>query len=283
MNLLNTLKKTEALSDFETNIANYILENSRSVINMNIDELSSVNYVSNSSIVRFCQKLGFKGFSDFKIKLASEINSFTLDSERIEIDMPLSPLDKQEDIPKIFLNLYHQALLDVFPHIDMNQITKIAKTLNEATLISLWAQGPSLVAAQDLHYKLKRLGINSVMDPIFGFQYVSPKKRSDKEVAIIITSYGNTKIIKDWLTHHKQVGNETVLVCLNQKSPYLKDADHTVVLDTPEERVNKMGHFASRTIMNYILDVIYTSLFNIEYEANIQVLQRSLKSVEFEE
>ncbi|HZJ86982.1 MAG TPA: hypothetical protein VFC75_02045, partial [Erysipelothrix sp.] len=144
MLLINKLKSFEGFSEIEKNIAQNVFDYHKSILEMNIEEFSELNHVSNSTIVRFCQKLGFKGFSDFKITLASEINTFSKISDRIEVDMPFNQEDTLEDLPKIFLNLYHQSITDIYSYIDMKEIEKIALVLEKASLISLWAQGPSL-------------------------------------------------------------------------------------------------------------------------------------------
>lgn len=280
MLLINKLKNIEGFSDIEKKLAQFVLQKPQEVIQMNIETFSSENYVSNSTIVRFCQKLGFKGFTDFKITLASEINTFTQTEDRIAVDMPFSLEDDLEDIPKIFMNLYKQSLSDIYHFIDMDKIEKIAKVLDDAQLISLFAQGPSLALALDFHYKIKRVGYPSVIDPLMGFDTISSSKRSEKEVVIIITSYGISDSIKTRLMYHKALGNETIIICLNPSSPYLKLADHKIVLDTFEERLMKLGHFASKTAMGYILDILYASMFRLNYQDNLEKLKESRKAIE---
>ncbi len=275
MLLVNKLKNIEGFSETEKTLARFVLEKPSDVMQMNIEAFSSANFVSNSTIVRFCQKLGFKGFSDFKINLASEINTFTILEDRIEVDMPFSNEDSFDSLPKTFLNLYYQTLTDIYPHINMNEIQKIAKVLNNADLISLWAKGPSLVLAQDFYYKIKRIGYVSTIDQLSGFDHVVSTRRSRNEVALIVTTYGISDSVKHWLEHHKKFGNTTIMVCLNPSSPYIKLADHTVILDTFEERLMKQGHFASKTAMSYILDLIYASMFKLDYKEHIEILNNA--------
>ena len=272
MLLVNKLRNSEGFSQIEKRLAQYVLNHPQEVMQMSIEEFSQTNYVSNSSVVRFTQKLGFKGYPDFKINLASELHTFTLQNERIQVDMPFSQEDSMGDLPKIFLNLYHQSLTDIYPHIDMEKIEHIAHLLDEATLISCLAQGPSLALAMDFHYKLKRIAYPSLIEPLMGFESVSPSKRSEREVVLIISSYGISDSIKDWLKYHRLVGNKTIFITLNQSSPYIALADVSMVLDTFEKRLFKLGHFASKTAMMYILDLIYASLFKLNYDDNVNKL-----------
>lgn len=275
MLLINKLKNIENFSEIENKLADYVLSNYKNIVNMTIDEFSSENYVSNSTIVRFSQKLGFKGFSDFKITLVSEINTFTKSDKRVEVDVPFTKEDSFQDLPNIFLNLHHQSITDIYSHIDMNQVERLAKKLHEAQLISLWAQGPSLLLALDFHYKLKRLGYPLTVEELNGFDHIPIVKRSENEIAVIITTYGSSENIKYWLKHHKKVGNETIIICLNPNSPFIKFADNKIILDTFEKRLMKLGHFTSKTTMGYILDILYSSIFKLDYDTHIETLKLS--------
>lgn len=56
-------------------ILQYVQENRQKVCWMKISDLCDELFVSNASIVRFCQKIGCRGFSEFKLKLRSAKNS----------------------------------------------------------------------------------------------------------------------------------------------------------------------------------------------------------------
>lgn len=272
MLLFNKLKAQEGLSDSEKMIAQFVIDRPRDVIDMNIDEFANLNYVSNSSIVRFCQKLDFKGFSDFKIRLASEINTFLVSDKRVEVDMPIGPNTPPKEISTTFLNLYFQTLTDAHTVLDIDSLEEVAKVLEDADVITILATGPSMVVALDFYYRIKRLGYVVIIEPITGYHSLPQVKRSDKEVALIISSFGNSHYVKNWVETEKRLNTPTVMICLNPLSPYLNQVDYQIVLDTGEQRVHKLGHFASRTAMNYILDCLYATMFSLDYEKNEAIL-----------
>ncbi len=57
----------------EKQVAQKTLDCPRKIIHMSISELSKFCEVSETTIFRFCNKLGFKGFQEFKINLALTI------------------------------------------------------------------------------------------------------------------------------------------------------------------------------------------------------------------
>lgn len=72
-NLLKKLQNTALLSDTEIIVAKYLIENYRDVSNLSTRELAKRTFTSSAAIVRFCQKLGFEGYSDFRIRFLTEM------------------------------------------------------------------------------------------------------------------------------------------------------------------------------------------------------------------
>ncbi|MBS5983912.1 MAG: MurR/RpiR family transcriptional regulator [Clostridium butyricum] len=92
MIILDQLKDKIKFTRLELEIIEYITENFKKILHMTADELGAVTYTSTSSIIRLCQKLGFKGYKEFKVQLAIEINSFNLSEERIREEIPFKKL-----------------------------------------------------------------------------------------------------------------------------------------------------------------------------------------------
>jgi len=59
-------KNYEYLSDTDFTIAKYVLANKDKIGNMGINQLAKNSLASKSSVLRFAQKLGFGGYSEFK-------------------------------------------------------------------------------------------------------------------------------------------------------------------------------------------------------------------------
>lgn len=65
--LIHKLKKQEDFSSSEKEVANYILEHPKEIINMSIREIAKKTYSSPTTILRLCRKVGMKGFQEFRI------------------------------------------------------------------------------------------------------------------------------------------------------------------------------------------------------------------------
>ena len=90
MHIRETLQNTRSWSANEQALCDYILENSIAVIHMNGTQLAQGAAVSTSCVYRFCHKLGFAGFSAFRIQLASELNEKLSSPSEVNYDYPFT-------------------------------------------------------------------------------------------------------------------------------------------------------------------------------------------------
>lgn len=62
-------EEIQSFNELEMSIYNYIIHNKQKVAYMKIRELAAESHVSTTTILRFCQKTGCQGYSEFKLRL----------------------------------------------------------------------------------------------------------------------------------------------------------------------------------------------------------------------
>ena len=63
---IDKLNLKEEMSDTEKGIADYLLNKGRDIEKYSVRALAIGAFTSPATVVRFCKKLGFSGFDDFK-------------------------------------------------------------------------------------------------------------------------------------------------------------------------------------------------------------------------
>ncbi|MFF2446435.1 MurR/RpiR family transcriptional regulator [Neobacillus sp. NPDC058068] len=139
-----------SLSDKERNIANYILANPEEVSRSHIQELADAANVSISTITRFAKKVSCRNFVEMKVKLAGG-----------------SEAKEAEGIEQTLFASYRDMLADVQSLMDPEPFSRVLNFLKEAKRIFIYGLGSSGLAAQELNYRLSRMGFISeaVTDP----------------------------------------------------------------------------------------------------------------------
>lgn len=281
--LIQKLRKQECFSSSEQIIAKYILNYPKEFIFESIDRIAEKTYTSPATIVRFSKKLGFEGFSDLKIRIASELSSFDSFDKRIEVDMPFLPDSSTETIVETFFKLPSQVLNDAYKQINRNKIIDAANLLRVADSIILLGSGPSHLIVSNLHYNLRRLGMNVKHDATIGYQHHVRMKNSKREVAFIVSNFANSSLVSDWIHQLRNQDIKIILVTTNGESPFINLVDVEVVINIEENQVWKMGTFASRTALTYAVDCIYGVLFNMDYLENVDTLYKSTKRLGYQD
>ena len=98
MSILIKLRENKDFTENEEYIAKYIIKNFRNIRELDTNIISAKTYTSNASVTRMCQKIGFSGFQEFKMKMLEEV----INMEKEEINFDTGDIDKRDDT-KIYL------------------------------------------------------------------------------------------------------------------------------------------------------------------------------------
>ncbi|MCF0105590.1 MAG: MurR/RpiR family transcriptional regulator [Holdemanella sp.] len=134
------------LSDTERIIYDYFLKNTGSIPYKTLSDLCNELYVSNASIVRFTQKLGFSGFNDFKFALKEELTQLHTNT------------DFQSLVPK-----NTAKIKDFIENIDMEQAEQIVDLILTNPSIYIYGRDLSSIPANYIHTMLTTLDISCIL------------------------------------------------------------------------------------------------------------------------
>ena len=244
---LNLVKKNlSSMSDTEKKIGAYILEHSEQVVYMTTKMLAGAAGVSEGSIINFSTKLGFSGFSDLKINLAQQVGpeaNYIFDNVQAE-DSPKFAMKKMID------NMV-STMQTTFDVISETELCAIAGLLmNTKGRIEVYGVGSSSMIANDVYYRLMRIGlpIYAVTDP--HISAVSASLLNGECVAIGISHSGRTIETLDTMKRAKERGAKVILLPRFAKSPAAAYAS-AVLQCCAREGPLQMGSVAAK-----VLDVI---------------------------
>lgn len=70
-----TYSQVESLNETEAYVYNYVVKNTKKVLNASIRELANYTHVSTATIMRFCKKMGCEGFTELKYRLKEHVEA----------------------------------------------------------------------------------------------------------------------------------------------------------------------------------------------------------------
>ena len=239
------------LGPSEKKIADYILNNGQDVISLSINELAALSGSTPATIVRFSRRIGFSGFTDLRIGLASEIFSTSSISSKI---------DKNDSCFEIFNKRINEIVISLWNTesvLDKAQLDIAAKTIMKADRIVIFGLGNSAAIAQDAAHKFLRLGLNAQACTDNHLQAIIASHLDRNSVAIGISHSGASTDIIEALEYSK-IGSATTICVTNYgDSPIVKCAD--ICLFTKSDETNhSILAMSSRIAQLAIFDAIYT-------------------------
>ena len=208
-NLINSIVcSMEKFTSSEAELAKYIIQNPVEISQLSINQIAKKIHISPATITRFCQKISFSGFNEFK----HELKRYS--------DLKNKP-NMNNDIKKIdyFAKLY-QNHLDIiettFRKMNYLDIQQAASLIDRAAKVHVYGVGSSGIAAHEFKWKFFRIAVNveSITDP---HQAVMDAALSTENSLIIgISVSGKTKEVNNALKIAKKQG-ATILSITSEK------------------------------------------------------------------
>jgi len=248
--LIHSLMDT--LSERERRVAEYILQNPAQAVNPSIEELSESAGVSISTLVRFVKKLGYKGYQQFRIALASEALA-------PEAKIYEAPVDREADPARIAFDSAQKALEITASMIDKKSLDELAVRIIEANCLYLFGVGGSAIVAKDAMHKFIRTGVRCVGAEDYHIQLMIASQMRQGDTALLIS---HTGINKDSLGIAEAVKNAGGFLCVittYPRSPLARMADVRFISASSGSSVVSEA-FSARIAQLALIDSLYIAI-----------------------
>jgi len=260
----------DKLTSTEEEIANYVIKHPDEISQMSISQIAKKLHISPATITRFCQKISFSGFNEFKHELKRYIH--------LRNKPTISPDIKQIDH---FAQLYqnHLNILDkTFQKVTYNEIQQAVALLTKARKVHVYGIGSSGIAAQEFKSKFFRIGLNmeTVTDPHEAVMDAALSTEDDVVVGISVS--GNTKEVINAVNISKKQGAFVLVFTGDKNSELAKLADITLLVMNKSNM--HMGQNISPSLPLLLLfDLVYTELIAKDYTNRIKIRDKTLQAL----
>lgn len=266
-------EKYELLTKSEKKIANYVLASKERIVYGTMNDIKKAIKVGDATIVRFCQKLGYSGFSDLKIEVAKESYS-QKSSNRTDLSLFF---DENE-------NSIIEILHETKSKLDLEQFEKSSKLISEASAIYIFGVGLSGNTAKDLEAMFLRIGVpvKAISDSHFQLQTADLLKKTDLIIGISLS--GKTLELFESIKIAKEQKAQIITITSSDYSPLAQLSD--INLQTVNEEFLMEAHSLEKS-HNYIFvkfwlkitsDFIKIKQFRVEKRLSEQLWIRQLSN-----
>lgn len=266
-----------SLSYSEGLFADYVLANRDQIIHMAIAEVSENIGIASSTIIAAVKKLGYSGFREFKLALASEL---------------LNPAGAWKHVPASKepegTNTYRQVVLSNIAALEesletmkYSLIQDVASLLLNAGHIYIFGVGTSGVLAREAHDFFFRLGLNSSFSEDLHYQLLAATRLKEGDIALLISQTGINKDIINIAEKIKETGQTIIGISNYMGTPFAKYTDLLLAPLTMLSATHD-NNFSFRIPILCIIETLYYTVseqmgekYQSALKANRQVVEGS--------
>ena len=148
MDIFERLRTSGDLTENDRAISGYVLDHIEEVSRLTARDLARRTYTSPSAVMRFCRRLGFESFNDFKVNFASDLKRANPGDTSIgEHEPALSACSKIAALESF-------ALAEMARTVDTSQIQRIADLLLDHPYVDFVARDANVTLADYASHNL---------------------------------------------------------------------------------------------------------------------------------
>lgn len=265
--------RLKSFNDTEKLIAEHFLVLGNEIVNKTLSELSNEINVSESTIFKFVKKIGFDGFQDFKISVASNLHK---NVDRHDELVAFADIDKEDTPYLIAQKIVHtnRQLLDNLVHsLNEEKLNQAVDLITSSKCLHFFGQGASSVIALDSYHKFLRTKYqcNYIADTHMKLSVAT--KLSSDDCVFLYSHSGVTietiEIAKILRKNHVKI----ISLTGNDHSELVKLSDVSFVVYS-EEYAFRSEALTARILYLTLIDILYVTVMYRDEEKNKESLDK---------
>lgn len=262
----------DSLKPAERKVATYILDNIGQVIHLSITKLAENAGVSEATVVKFCQRIGYSGYQELKIVLARASQQ----EQKGQIYGEIVADDELDSIVEKMFQIYDESLGNTRKLLLNSRMEEAVQMFLKARNIYFFGFGASGIVAEDAELKFKRINHHAEALTDNHSQMTIGALLGEEDLVIGISDSGKTRELIQSLEVVKGTGAKIIGITSNLGSP-ITDLSDIVLLTSSEETPFRGSALASRMAQLAVFDVLFLGVATAEYDQTQEALEKTRK------
>lgn len=260
----------ENMTEVDKTLANFFIDSGRRVEKLSSRTIASTLFVAPSTATRFCQFLGFSGYSDFKLAFLKELDYLERNFLNINPNFPFTENDINVALASKIATLYKETVEDSLSLLHHDSLQAATKLLSNAAIIYLSMVGDTFEMAETFKNRMIKIGKTVIVERRTDNLYYSACQVPKDACFILISYSGETesllKVAK--LLQNRKI--PTIVLTSFGENALSSMFDIVIWISTREKLIENLGNFSSLISVSFILDTLYASVFQKHYTKNYQ-------------
>jgi DNA-binding MurR/RpiR family transcriptional regulator len=266
----------EELSVNEKKIADFILENCGLIRDYSSQNLASAVGVSQSSIIKFSQKLNYRGFIDLKLAIHESV----VKSESPDRSEPGAPRLKErvDSIPQQLYLVKNEALMTTMELNDEHSILSAVEVLEKSKRIQIIALGSGSLVARNFAGMLIQIGKSVIAEVDTYIQLSSISTLAKGDAVLVISFSGQSSKMVQMTRQAKKAGADIISLTNYSANPIRSLAD-VKLFSVSQKGLTEIPQIISNVSQQHVVDMLFSLMVKRDTKAK-ELLALSRKAVE---
>jgi DNA-binding MurR/RpiR family transcriptional regulator len=268
-----------SLSPAEQRVGRIIVDESATAARLTITELAKRAETSETTVIRFCRAIGFSGYPQLRLELATESGRAQDDGAAAEAPgSDISPTDDLGTVVKTIAFADARAVEDTAAQLDLDTLRQVIDAVAGARRIDIYGVGASSFVALDFQTKLHRVGLVAYAWSDLHLALTSAALLDERDVAFGISHTGTTVDTIEAFAEAGRRGATTVALTNFPLSPITRIA-HLTLTTAARETTFRSGAMASRLAQLTLVDCVFVGVAQQTYAQTKAAVEKTREAV----
>ncbi|MBM6799848.1 MurR/RpiR family transcriptional regulator, partial [Coprobacillus cateniformis] len=242
------------LTSQEKAVVEYILDNPKDLLDMNVSELAKASYTSSSTVIRLCKKLEVKGFADLKFIYASEFPEMMKQREMVKT----KPFDESSSIDDIINTLpfvYLKTMDYTKSMLSRNTIIRITNLMKQAKRIEIYGDGVNYDLAKMMAFRFENVHKDCFVYNASHWEHIKYLEyQKIPTLGILLSHTGKNPMVIDAAKRLKESGIKTLSISCNSDMRLANITDENIQIMDGRNQL-ELQTTTYTVAVQYVLDI----------------------------
>ncbi|MDS1272603.1 MurR/RpiR family transcriptional regulator [Lipingzhangella sp. LS1_29] len=267
-----------SLAPAEQRVAHHIIDDPERAASCSITQLSRDCDTSEATVIRFCRTIGFSGYRELRLTLATEAGQERARESPREVAGDIDPDDTLVTVVEKIAYTDARAVEETGAQLDVAALQQVIDALASARRIDIYGVGASAFVAADFQQKLHRIGLASYAWSDAHVMRTSAAVLGPADVAVGISHTGATVDVIEAIRQARDQGAHTVALTNFPRSSLATTTD-LVLTTAARETTFRSGATASRLAQLTVIDCVFVGLAQLRYTETRSALESTYEAV----
>lgn len=262
--LIRIRQRYAAFARSDKRLADFLLAEPDRARHLSSQQLAAEAGVSQSSVVKFAQKLGFKGFPALKLAISEALASNT---EPLAVTVH-NQIRGDDPLRVVGEKLIHENLNAMRASLDVNSEEKLRQAvemLQGARRIVLTGIGASGLVARNFSWKLMKIGLNAVAEQDMHALLATVQAMGPQDLLLPVSYSGTRREINMAADETLRVGAKILAITGFTPNALQQRASHCLYT-IAEEQATRSAAISSTSAQMMLTDLLFMALVQQDIE-----------------